>query len=136
MSDGGRERASLGVEVWKSSQSEGHSGPSFAPIAWLGLSEDYNACREEAKRSCDEVHTDPGPEHERVLASKVENTRFRRENDAVTNTKGDKDQDQRSGEDKRKGSELWRLTRDDCRGEDWHYLECESPNREDALHET
>ena len=31
MSDGGRERASLGVEVWKSSESGAYSGPPFAP---------------------------------------------------------------------------------------------------------
>src|SRR4051812_16546673 len=31
MSDGGRERASLGAEVWKSSEMWTHSGPPFAP---------------------------------------------------------------------------------------------------------
>jgi hypothetical protein len=31
MSDGGRNRASLGVEVWKSSKGEAYSGPPFAP---------------------------------------------------------------------------------------------------------
>src|SRR5881392_1709907 len=31
MSDGGRERASMAVEVWKSSQMWTHSGPPFAP---------------------------------------------------------------------------------------------------------
>ncbi len=31
MSDGGRERASLGVEVWKSSQNGAYTGPPFAP---------------------------------------------------------------------------------------------------------
>jgi hypothetical protein len=31
MSDGGRERVSLGGEAWKSSQMWTHSGPPFAP---------------------------------------------------------------------------------------------------------
>jgi hypothetical protein len=31
MSDGGRGRAPLGVEVWKSYRSGAHSGPVFAP---------------------------------------------------------------------------------------------------------
>ena len=37
MSDGGRERASLGVEVWKSSQKWSVQRSAVRSIAWLGL---------------------------------------------------------------------------------------------------
>jgi hypothetical protein len=37
MSDGGRERASLGVEVWKSSQKWSARRSAVRSIAWLGL---------------------------------------------------------------------------------------------------
>ncbi len=37
MSDGGRERASLGVEVWKSSQKWRAQRSAVRSIAWLGL---------------------------------------------------------------------------------------------------
>jgi hypothetical protein len=36
MSDGGRERASLGVEVWKSSQKWSAQRSAVRSIAWLG----------------------------------------------------------------------------------------------------
>ena len=36
MSDGGRERASLGVEVWKSSQNLSAQRSAVRSIAWLG----------------------------------------------------------------------------------------------------
>jgi hypothetical protein len=38
MSDGGRDRASLGVEVWKSSQKLDPEPSAVRSIAWLGLS--------------------------------------------------------------------------------------------------
>ena len=37
MSDGGRERASLGVKVWKSSQKWSVQRSAVRSIAWLGL---------------------------------------------------------------------------------------------------
>jgi hypothetical protein len=37
MSDGGRERASLGMEVWKSSQKWSVPRSAVRSIAWLGL---------------------------------------------------------------------------------------------------
>jgi len=37
MSDGGRDRASLGVEVWKSYQNVGPERSGVRSIAWLGL---------------------------------------------------------------------------------------------------
>jgi hypothetical protein len=37
MSDGGRERASLGVELWKSSQMWDAHRSAVCSIAWLGL---------------------------------------------------------------------------------------------------
>jgi hypothetical protein len=37
MSDGGRERASLGVEVWKSSQNWSVQRSAIRSIAWLDL---------------------------------------------------------------------------------------------------
>jgi hypothetical protein len=37
MSDGGRERASLGMEVWKSSQKRSVQRSTVRSIAWLGL---------------------------------------------------------------------------------------------------
>jgi hypothetical protein len=40
MSDGGRDRASLGVEVWKSSQKWSVQRSAVRSIAWLGVSVD------------------------------------------------------------------------------------------------
>jgi hypothetical protein len=37
MSDGGRERASIGVKVWKSSQNVGAQRSAVRSIAWLDV---------------------------------------------------------------------------------------------------
>ena len=136
MSGGGRERASLAVEVWKSSQNMDTGRSGVRSIAWLGLSQDNNPGDEETKRRNDDVHTDARPKHERVLPSKIENTSMRCKNDAVTNAKGDMDQGQRPGDDKRKGADSRCVIGDGCCSEQWRYFECESSSHENAVHET
>ena len=57
MSDGGRERASLGMEVWKSSQKWSARRSAVRSIAWLGLADSQTKCntadvwRERKKKS-------------------------------------------------------------------------------------
>jgi len=55
--------------------------------AWLGPSEDNDACSKEAECGHEEMHRDAGPEHERLFASVIKNTGVRHENNTITNAK-------------------------------------------------
>ena len=56
MSDGGRERASLGVEVCKSFQKSGVQRSTVRSIAWLGVGVAWS-CRNHTPADVNEVRT-------------------------------------------------------------------------------
>jgi hypothetical protein len=67
MSDGGRERASLGVKVWKSSQMWSVQRSAVRSIAWLDLRVHFKACNRARLSTEDEKRTLAANEGKRLF---------------------------------------------------------------------